>query len=181
MAKIVIIGGGMAGLSCGCYLQMNGYQTEILEMNKDPGGLCVSWDRGPYVFDGCLRWLAGTHPSSNFYQMWTELGAITGRPIVNYPEFLCVEGTNGEIFSLATDLAQLSEDLKRLSPEDSARIEKLVSAARRCAPLEPPLRPLETMSGPEKFKLLFHYFPMLPVIFKWKNVGICVNGTSGFR
>ena len=55
--KIVIIGGGIAGLACGCYLQMNGYRTEILETNTVPGGLCAAWDRGPYVFDGCLRWL----------------------------------------------------------------------------------------------------------------------------
>ncbi len=75
---MIIIGGGIAGLSCGCYLQMNGYKTEILEANTAPGGLCVAWDRGPYVFDGCLRWLVGTNPSSSFNQIWNELGAIGG-------------------------------------------------------------------------------------------------------
>ena len=29
--KVIIIGAGVAGLACGCYLQMNGIQTEILE------------------------------------------------------------------------------------------------------------------------------------------------------
>ena len=38
--KIIIIGGGIAGLACGCYLQMNGFQTEILEAGLLPGGLC---------------------------------------------------------------------------------------------------------------------------------------------
>ena len=57
--KVVIIGGGIAGLSCGCYLQMNGIATEILEAGGLPGGLCTAWHRGPYVFDGCLRWLMG--------------------------------------------------------------------------------------------------------------------------
>ena len=60
---VVIIGGGVAGLACGCYLRMNGYRTEMLEMNDSPGGLCVAWDRGPYTFDGCLRWLVGTDPA----------------------------------------------------------------------------------------------------------------------
>jgi len=45
--KIIIIGGGIAGLSCGCYLQMNGIQTEILEAGALPGGLCTAWHRGP--------------------------------------------------------------------------------------------------------------------------------------
>ena len=37
--KVIIIGAGVAGLSCGCYLQMNGIQTEILEAGVLPGGL----------------------------------------------------------------------------------------------------------------------------------------------
>jgi phytoene dehydrogenase-like protein len=43
--NIKIIGAGISGLSAGCYLQMNGYETEIFEMNTIPGGLCTSWER----------------------------------------------------------------------------------------------------------------------------------------
>jgi len=170
---IAIIGGGVAGLACGCYLQMNGYQTEILETNKVVGGLCAAWDRGPYVFDGCLRWLVGTHPSSTLHQVWNELGAIAGRQIVNRDEFLRVEGANGEVLSLTADLDQFAQDCRRIAPEDAARIDRLVSAARRCAPLDPPLqKPLELMTGLEKMKLLLPYLPMLPVIVKWKKVEV---------
>ena len=169
--RIVIIGGGVAGLACGCYLQMNGYRTEILEMNPVPGGLCTAWDRGPYVFDGCLSWLVGTHPSSTFHQIWNELGALAGREIIHYDEFLRVEGRDGQVLSLSTDLDRLAENCKRIAPEDAGRIDKLLRAVRRCPLINPPLEnPLELMSGPAKLKLLFHYFPMLPVVFGWKNV-----------
>ncbi|MCB0616861.1 MAG: NAD(P)/FAD-dependent oxidoreductase, partial [Phaeodactylibacter sp.] len=40
--KVIIIGGGMAGLSAGCYLRMNGYDTDIFEMQDVPGGVCTS-------------------------------------------------------------------------------------------------------------------------------------------
>jgi thioredoxin reductase len=30
--KIIIIGGGMAGLSAGIYARMNGFEAEIIEM-----------------------------------------------------------------------------------------------------------------------------------------------------
>ncbi len=41
--SIIIIGGGIAGLSAGCYGQMNGFRTRIFEMHKKkPGGLCTS-------------------------------------------------------------------------------------------------------------------------------------------
>jgi phytoene dehydrogenase-like protein len=151
---------------------MNGYRTEILETNHEPGGLCVSWDRGAYVFDGCMRWLTGTDPSSMFHRMWKELGAIDGRAIVNHTEFLRVEAANGQAVSLSTDLDQLERELKRLAPEDAALIGKLMRAVRRCAPFSPLEKPLELMSGWEKFGLLFNYLPMMAVILRWKNIGI---------
>jgi len=46
---------GMAGLSTGCYLQINGYETQIFEMSQSPGGLCTSWKRKEYVFDGYIH------------------------------------------------------------------------------------------------------------------------------
>ena len=57
--KVIIIGAGIAGLSAGCYLRMNGYDTEIFELHTTPGGLCTSWERGNYIFDGCIHILAG--------------------------------------------------------------------------------------------------------------------------
>jgi len=75
--SIVIIGAGIAGLSTGCYGQMNGYRTRIFEMQNMPGGLCTSWQRQGYTIDGCLAWLVGSAPGSSFYRIWEELGAIS--------------------------------------------------------------------------------------------------------
>lgn len=47
--KMIIIGAGIAGLSAGCYAQMNGYQTTIFEMHDKPGGLCTAWKRKGYT------------------------------------------------------------------------------------------------------------------------------------
>ena len=111
--KVVIIGAGVAGLSCGCYLQMNGIQTEILEASLLPGGLCTAWHRGPYVFDGCLRWLIGAQPPSAFHQIWTELGAIAGRKVFVHDEMLRVEDANGNTLSVPADLDELAREFKR--------------------------------------------------------------------
>ena len=173
MEKVVIIGAGVAGLSCGCYLQMNGIPTEILEAGLLPGGLCTAWHRGPYVFDGCLRWLIGTRPPSAFHQVWQELGAIAGRKILDHNEILRVEDSDGHSLSVPSDLDELAREFKRIAPEDGALIDKLVRAARRCAPLEPPLeKPLELMSHHEKMRMGLRILPMLPVILRWKNLPI---------
>ncbi|HNR80708.1 MAG TPA: NAD(P)/FAD-dependent oxidoreductase, partial [Mesotoga infera] len=57
MKKIAIIGAGIAGLSAGCYAQMDGFETEIFELHNNPGGLCTSWKRKDYTIDGCIHHL----------------------------------------------------------------------------------------------------------------------------
>ena len=62
--SVIIIGAGLAGLSAGCYEQMNGYKTHIFEMHSIPGGLCTSWKRKGYTIDGCFEFLWGAGPGS---------------------------------------------------------------------------------------------------------------------
>ncbi|MFC2032127.1 oleate hydratase [Chloroflexota bacterium] len=57
--SIIIIGAGIAGLSAGCYSQMNGYRTRIFEMHTLPGGLCTSWKRKGYTIDAGIRFTSG--------------------------------------------------------------------------------------------------------------------------
>jgi phytoene dehydrogenase-like protein len=172
MPDVVIIGGGIAGLSCGCYLQMNGYRTEILEMNDGPGGLCVAWDRGPYRFDGCLRWLVGTNPNTFFHRIWHELGAIRGHEIREQHEFLRVEGREGQALSVTADLDQLARDCRRLSPDDAGLINKLIQGARRCASLDAPGNAMELMTIREKMQMMRHYLPMLWTVGSWMRLPV---------
>ena len=72
---------GIAGLSAGCYGQMNGYKTRIFELHDKPGGLCTSWNRKGYTFDGCIEWLIGAKPGSAMNRIWQELGAAQRRPL----------------------------------------------------------------------------------------------------
>ncbi|HEY4663265.1 MAG TPA: FAD/NAD(P)-binding protein, partial [Candidatus Humimicrobiaceae bacterium] len=74
MKKMLIIGAGVAGLSTGCYAQMNGYDSEIYEMHSTPGGVCTSWKRGDYLFDHCLHWVLGSNKGSSIYPVFEELG-----------------------------------------------------------------------------------------------------------
>ena len=57
--SIIIIGAGIAGLSVGCYAQMNGFKSEIYEMHNISGALCTAWKRKGFTFDGCIHWLTG--------------------------------------------------------------------------------------------------------------------------
>ena len=45
MKRIVIIGGGVPGLSAGIYAAMHGFSPEILEMHHTTGGQFTAWER----------------------------------------------------------------------------------------------------------------------------------------
>lgn len=128
--SIIIVGAGMAGLSTGCYAQMNGYTTHIFEQHVLPGGVCTSWKRKGYTFDCCIHNLGGSGEASEFHRIWRELGAIPTRPMIAYDEFVQVEeGTH--VFTVFADIDKLETHMKMLSPADADVIEEFTNAARR--------------------------------------------------
>jgi phytoene dehydrogenase-like protein len=129
--SIAIIGAGIAGLAAGCYGQMNGYRTRIFELHTMPGGLCTSWQREGYTFDGCIHWLVGSGQGSTMNRIWQELGAVQGRTMVDHDEFMRVEEAGGQAWIVYTDLERLERHMKELAPGDAPAIETLCRAARR--------------------------------------------------
>jgi len=129
--SIIIIGAGIAGLSAGCYGQMNGYRTQIFELHDKPGGLCTSWKRKGYTFDGCIHWLVGSKAGSSFNRVWQELGALQGRQVVDHEVFIRAEGEGDKAFILYTDIDRLEQHMKELAPVDAKVIEEFCNATRR--------------------------------------------------
>jgi phytoene dehydrogenase-like protein len=136
---ISIIGAGMGGLAVGCYLQMNGYDTQIFEMHDKPGGLCTAWERKGYTVDGCIQWLWGSSPNNEFYEQWEELGIVQGKQIINLDELMRIETSDGKTFSLYTNADRLEEEMKKIAPEDEAFIEEFTGAIRRFANFSMPV------------------------------------------
>jgi phytoene dehydrogenase-like protein len=161
--SIAIIGAGVAGLATGCYAQMNGYTTSIFEQESRPGGVCTSWRRGDYVFDGCLQWLLGTRPSSSMNRVWRELGALDGRDIVNHDECLCIESRDGRALHLYTDADRLEQHLCELAPADAAMAHTLCETIRRCARLEFPPYKGEPLAATARLVAL------LPSLVRWST------------
>lgn len=134
--KINIIGAGISGLTAGCYLQMNGFETEIFEKHSIPGGLCTSWKKGDYTFDGCVHWILGSDKGSSFYKMWTEILDMKKINFHNHDIRLQVDLKNnvnkyGErTFHLYTDINHLQKYLLDLSPEDEKPIKKIIKSMR---------------------------------------------------
>jgi phytoene dehydrogenase-like protein len=166
--SIIIIGAGIAGMSAGCYCQMNGYRTSIFEMHTIPGGLCTSWKRKGYTIDGCMHWLLGTKPGIGLYRVWEELGAIQGRRIVNQGEYIRFEGEEGEVFSVYTDINHLESHMKELAPEDEKVIREVIKEVRKATRFEIPWEKARELYSPiDGLKFIFRMFPALRFMRKW--------------
>ena len=128
--SIIIIGAGFAGLSAGIYGQMNGYRTQIFELHTQPGGLCTAWKRKGYTIDGCIHWLVGSSPHSGMHRYWQEVGIAQGREFVNMDEYMRVEGADGRIFILYTDVDRLEKHMLEFSPQDAAVTREFIQGIR---------------------------------------------------
>jgi phytoene dehydrogenase-like protein len=138
--SIIIVGAGIAGLSAGCYGQMNGYKTQIFELHDKPGGLCTAWKRygrnaSAYTFDGCIHWLVGSKQGSPMNAIWQELGAAQDRQMVDHDEFMRYRGPEGKDFVLYTNVDQLERHMKELAPTDARVSTAFCNAIRRMTAL----------------------------------------------
>jgi phytoene dehydrogenase-like protein len=176
--KISIIGAGVSGLSAGCYLQMNGFETEIFEKQSHPGGLCASWERGDFTFDGCIHWLLGSNKSSPFYRLWSELVDMKSVEFVNHEVRVEIELKENrdrygdKIFHLYTDINRLEDYLLDLAPEDTILIKSLVKSMRIMQKFEmPPM--IDNIPALQSWRQRMSMVSYLPFVFlyqKWKNV-----------
>jgi phytoene dehydrogenase-like protein len=175
---VSIIGAGVSGLSLGCYLQMNGFETVIYEKGTNAGGLCTSWKRGEYTFNGAVQWLMGSNESNPFFQLWSELLDMKSIRFVGHDTRVDIELKNSSdkkgdrFFHLYTNLDRLQNYLLENAPEDEKWIRKLMKAMRQIQRYEvPPMVRSVTsqLSFQDKLGYVKH-LPLLLFMLKWKSV-----------
>jgi len=166
---ILIIGAGIAGLTAGCYARYNGYRTRILELHTLPGGLCTSWRRKGYLFDGAIRYLVGAGPKVNAHLLWKELGMLEDRRFHFYDEFTRFEDRQGRAFCLYTDPDKLEAHMLALSPDDAAVTRDFTGALRDFAAFDLPVD-LTPDDPQENLQLGLMMLPFIGPLLKWKDV-----------
>ncbi len=131
MAKIIIIGAGVSGLSAGIYAQLAGYNVTMYERHFKAGGNLTGWDRHGYHIDNCIHWLTGTNPVTDFYRMWETLGALgEGIGVHQHQTLYTYVHKDGRQLSLSKDLDTLQRDMLAISPEDQKEIKGFIRAVR---------------------------------------------------
>lgn len=92
---VIIIGAGIGGLTCGCYLAKAGMKVLIIEKHWQVGGYCTSFKRKGFTFDASVHYIGGGRPNGEIGRMRREfsldkfltLRRIDPRDNIAFPDF----------------------------------------------------------------------------------------------
>jgi phytoene dehydrogenase-like protein len=165
--KIVIIGGGIAGLCMSVYARQCGYQAEVLEQHHSAGGLATSWRRGDYTFETCLHWLVGSNPNGALHAQWQEVCDIGALRIIDHAEFVRIEDEHGGVLHIYTNVDRLEVELLSVAPEDEVEIHHLTAAIRRLVDMP---MPLQDEAWPTTILTWLKMLPDLPLLWRLSHI-----------
>jgi len=117
----VIIGAGISGLVCGCYLAKAGMKVLIAEQHYKPGGYCTSFKRGEFNFAASAHFLGGFR-YGNLNTIFNDLGIFEKLIIKKFdPSNKII--TPNYIVSFWADLGRTIKDFQTVFPDESDNIE----------------------------------------------------------
>ncbi|MFO7735511.1 MAG: NAD(P)-binding protein [bacterium] len=172
MKRIVIIGGGISGLTAGIFAQKNGFETIILEKHHTMGGECTGWDRQGYHIDGCIHWLVGTKEGTPMRHLWESVGALDDIDIYHPESFLAYEHQNVTV-NFYRDLERLRSSWIEISPDDRDVIEKFCNTIKKLQSFQMHVgKPMDMMNIIEKIKFMLSMKDIGPIMQKYSKISI---------
>lgn len=158
--NILIIGGGVSGLSCGIYCLKNGFNTTILEKTNSLGGNLTGWYRNNCYIDNCIHWLNGSKENNFYNKLWKEIGAINNETKFYQSDFFYASEYENKVIGLSKNLMKTKENMLNCCKDDKKEISKFIKACNFCCKF------LETKNGFKKV----HYFLKMFNIYGKKSL-----------
>lgn len=160
--KVIVVGGGIAGLSAGVYAQKCGFDVTVLESHAIAGGNCTSWRRGGYLFEGGMHWLSGSDPKNSCNKMWRHIGALNDGVQIRCLEPFMELDCNGAPVRLFRDVEKTEKHLLEISPADSKEIRRLCGWIRKLNGLDMPISDIRGVKTTRKSRMPLSSLLALP-------------------
>ena len=122
---VVIIGAGIGGLTCGCYLAKEGLKVLIVEQHKIPGGYCTSFRRKGYRFDVAVHYI-GSVGEGIFSKILADLDL--GDYVLfkqSDPSDMIIMPNN--IVKIRKNSYDTMQELQKIFPNERKSIEKFIN------------------------------------------------------
>ena len=154
MAKCVIIGSGLGGLSCGCILAINGYDVTVLEQGDQAGGCLQCFRRGDAVFETGMHYIGSALPGQTLYTLWNYLGIADQVKLsqLDPMAFDCVS-LQGEHYAFANGKQGFVESLSQHFPKSRGELTRYYDLYKSVAASSP----LHSLNDKVDFTLFKEY------------------------
>ena len=124
MQKIVIIGGGLGGLTAGALLSKKGYPVVLLEQHNIVGGSATTFRRkGGFTLEVGLHEMDAVHDNQSTKELFDMLGVYENIEFVRPDEFFRVTA-EGFDFTMPDRREKALSALKERYPEDASGLDR---------------------------------------------------------
>lgn len=149
---VVIVGAGIGGLVCGCYLAKSGLKVLIAEKNNNVGGCCTSFEKNGFRFDAGVHGIGGMHPGGATYKLINDLSLALAFEHRDPAESIFYQ--NKYFINFWNDPNKTIDELASFFPKEKKRIEEFFDMVLNCTSMDI-FRKFRSMSF---FDVLSQYF-----------------------
>lgn len=172
--KVIIIGGGISGLTLGALLGKAGLRCCIVEKEHQAGGYIAGFRRKDFHFDTAIHWLNQFGETGIVHRAFSFIGQDYPKPKV-LNKIHRYKSDNFDIL-LQTDIQKLKQDFISSFPNEEKGLNKFFAHAKQLGNISSRLanfvRSHETMSLTEKAIYHMRMLPfILPIIKHLKYAG----------
>nr|BAC75676.1 putative phytoene desaturase [Gordonia sp. TM414] len=132
--RIVVIGGGVAGLSTAALLAHDGHDVEVIEKNDDLGGRAGLWSKDGFRFDTGPSWWLMPEVFDHYFEM---LGTSTKEQLdlvrldPGYRVFFGENGSDEPPLDIFGDYERNREVFENIEPGAGAALDSYLQTARQ--------------------------------------------------
>ncbi|NOZ24578.1 MAG: NAD(P)/FAD-dependent oxidoreductase [Nitrospirae bacterium] len=132
---VIIIGAGIGGLVCGCYLAKAGMKVLIVEQHHKPGGYCTSFKRNGFTFDAAAHSFGSYRKNGNMRRIIEGLDLDSRLEVKRYdPSDIIVSPDYKVTFWADTD--RTVQELQHAFPKEAENISNFVTNLINFRPID---------------------------------------------
>jgi phytoene dehydrogenase-like protein len=132
---VAIIGAGIGGLVCGCYLAKSGLKVLVAEQHHKPGGYCTSFKRRGFTFDAAAHSFGSYRNGGNMRSILETLDLDKTLKIIRYvPSDIII--TNDYKITFWPDINRTIEELQCAFPHEGENVRKFIQYLTSSKPID---------------------------------------------